>query len=173
MIINSVCVGNDMYTLETFRKVSEGTGGKTFTALTAEDVVDALLKAVGSAIAGPGAGESESIPESVPDVPPPDYNEMMRPLAQENITAAQNLHADVEDLVKDLTSQGNSIPDEVRTLIDLAETCLAQAEHYNTSGNYVAANYWAIQQELFKEVILSLHDFKSNFLSFLFFPLFF
>ena len=167
-IIYSVCVGSDSYTLEAFREISEGTGGEVFTALTAEDVVQALLQAVGSAIAQSGTVEIEPVSGVVLDLPPPDYNEMMRPLALENIKKAQDLHTDVENLVESIMNQGKQIPEEVKTLIDLAETYLARAEYYNTSGNYVAANYWAIQaQEQFKEAIQSLENFKSNFFLFL------
>ncbi len=163
-IIYSVCVGSDSYTYEAFKEVSEGTGGEVFTALTADDVVAALLDAVGTAIVGP---EPDSVHVNVPvqpDLPPPDHNEMVHPLALENIRKAQDLQAEVDNLVKEMASQGKEIPEEMMNLIELAETCLEKAEYYGTTGNFIAANYWAIQaQELLKEVMQALQNFKFSF----------
>ena len=158
--VYSVCIGDDTDASDAFRAISKGTGGEVFFAATADDVIDILLEALRVAILG------RPPPPSVQS-PPPDYNEMTHPLALENIKKAKDLQAEVDNLVEDITDQGKEIPEEVKTLIDLAQTHLEKAEDYYAAGNYIAANYWAIRaQELFKEVIQALKDLNFYFFFF-------
>jgi hypothetical protein len=150
--IYGISIGYDPTTFEAFEAISEGTDGEVFSAPEAGDVVDAILKALGTAITG-------TLPHSVPPPPPPDYNEMIHPLTLENINRARELQVTADNLVKDITSDGKEIPREIMSLIELAETYLEKAEYYKAIGNFIAANYWAIRaQELFREAINGLNE---------------
>ncbi|MEH7883005.1 vWA domain-containing protein [Bacillus sp. JJ1609] len=46
--IHSIVIGEDYSTKNAFTSLSDGTGGKVFTALTASDVVDSIMEAIGS-----------------------------------------------------------------------------------------------------------------------------
>ena len=52
-IIYSIVIGSDSTTHEYFSSLSEQTGGEVFTAPTAQDVVEAVLEAIGGAINSP------------------------------------------------------------------------------------------------------------------------
>ncbi|MBU7046714.1 MAG: VWA domain-containing protein [Theionarchaea archaeon] len=156
--IYGVSVGCNSTVLKAFKEISERTGGEVFCAPTANDVVDVLLNALGNAI----FAEPQFPRPSQPSLPPPDYNEMMRPLARENINKAKVLQAEVNNLVEDMTSRGKELPDEIMDLIERAKTYLDMAEYFNVAGNFTAANYWAIQaQESLKEAIKALGDLDS------------
>jgi len=51
--IYSICIGGDPVTYAYFSSLAEDTGGKVFTALSASDVVDAILSAIESALQSP------------------------------------------------------------------------------------------------------------------------
>lgn len=75
--IYSILTGNNSTADYYFKKLAEDTEGKFFNALTANDVVDAILEAIGT-IPGPGPGPTNSAPDvsgataSVSNIWPPN-----------------------------------------------------------------------------------------------------
>lgn len=75
--IYSILIGSNSTAKYYFKKLAEETGGQFFNALTANDVVDAILEAIGS-IPGPGPGPTNSAPDvsgataSVSNIWPPN-----------------------------------------------------------------------------------------------------
>lgn len=59
--IHSIVIGSEPETMSNFKSISEGTGGKVFTALTASEVVDSIMEAIGT------IGTEEPVVNQAPD----------------------------------------------------------------------------------------------------------
>ena len=152
--VYSICIGNggslDPNAVEAFKAISEGTGGEAFSASSANDVVDVLLKALRIAILG-------QPPSVQPDLPPPDYSKMMHPLALDNVKKAEALIEACQEAIKN-APPGKDITG-CEKLLEKAKDALEKAHTYFAGGNYIAANYWAIQTiKLLEECIECAED---------------
>jgi hypothetical protein len=136
---HGISVGCSPAVYEAFKEISEGTGGKAFCAPTANDVVDVLLETLGIAI----IGSPRLLPPAQPVFPPPDYNQMMRPLARENIKKAEVLILACEEAIDEAKAEGKDTA-ECEELLKQAKEALEKAYMYFAGGNYTAANYWAV-----------------------------
>lgn len=132
--IYGISIGCDPVVVEAFREVCEGTGGEIFCASTAEDIVDAILEALGTAIFRVSY-------RSVAVQEPPDYNEMMYPLALQNIKKAEALVHKCEEAIRN----ANGDTTECEKLLAEAKDALEKAYTYFAGGSYIAANYWAVK----------------------------
>ncbi len=79
-----------------------------------------------------------------PEEPPPDPNEQMQPVADNRIQT-------VEDTLESLQEQFAALKEEEKdttpcdALLELVEEYLERARENYEKGNYIAANYWALQ----------------------------
>ena len=152
--VYGVCIGNDVDAIGYFTAICEGTDGEVFFAATAADVVGALLKALRTAI----LDTHLLLPPPVqPDIPPPDFNEMIHPLALENVKKAESLILACQEAIEN-APPGKDVTGCVE-LLEQAKEALEKARMCSIGGNYIAANFWAIKAiELLKECIECAED---------------
>lgn len=85
------------------------------------------------------------IPAPIPvSEPAPDYNKQMQPVANNKITSAQSTLELLRREFASLQEKGKDVG-PCKILLDLAEEYLKKAEENYQRGNYIAANYWALQ----------------------------
>ncbi|MBU7016850.1 MAG: hypothetical protein HXS44_05030 [Theionarchaea archaeon] len=86
-------------------------------------------------VPGPSAGAEE---------PPPDYNQQVQPLANNSIQSAETGLQSLQDLIAAAESEGKDTT-PCKILLELVEEYLQRAQENYEKGNYIAANYWALQ----------------------------
>ena len=85
---------------------------------------------------------------------PPDYNSPMRSLASNRISQAQSLMDEVQTTCEKLKNENDPLYSKccVDRLDEVAEY-LEIAEKHFMSGNFIAANYWALKAlEILQEI---------------------
>ena len=88
----------------------------------------------------------------------PDSNAMMLPLTQYNMSKAEELSVEAQDLLSQAQGQGSDIS-SIEELIRKAEEFLALARENFTGGNYIAANIHALKAiEAYEEIIELIKD---------------
>jgi len=79
-----------------------------------------------------------------------DTNQLMASLAAYMTSQAKGLHAEITELLQTL----EEMPAGVEELLEKVEENLEKAEEFYESGNYIAANYWALQAlELMQQIL--------------------
>lgn len=80
----------------------------------------------------------------IPEKPKPDPNEQMRPVANNRVLTVERSLESLRQQFAALEAEGkDTTPCE--DLLALAEEYLARAQENYEKGNYIAANYWALQ----------------------------
>ena len=76
--------------------------------------------------------------------PPPDYNQQVQPLANNSIQTAETGLQSLQDLIAAAENEGKDTT-PCKILLELVEEYLQRAQENYEKGNYIAANYWALQ----------------------------
>ncbi|MBU7012514.1 MAG: hypothetical protein HXS46_17675 [Theionarchaea archaeon] len=77
-------------------------------------------------------------------------NQQMRPVSQTHIKEAEDHIPYIEELVEEAKAEGKDTT-ECEELLEQAKKALEKAYMYFAGGNYIAANYWAMQAIEFLE----------------------
>lgn len=83
-------------------------------------------------------------PSATTEEPPPDYNQQVQPLANNNIQTAETGLQSLQDLIAAAENEGKDTT-PCKILLELVEEYLQRAQENYEKGNYIAANYWALQ----------------------------
>jgi hypothetical protein len=76
--------------------------------------------------------------------PPTDYNQQVQPLANNRIQSAETGLQSLQDLIAAAENEGKDTT-PCKILLELVEEYLQRAQENYEKGNYIAANYWALQ----------------------------
>ncbi len=83
-------------------------------------------------------------PSATTEEPPPDYNQQVQPLANNSIQTAETGLQSLQDLIAAAENEGKDTT-PCKILLELVEEYLRRAQENYEKGNYIAANYWALQ----------------------------
>jgi len=127
----------------TYQAFSGGMGGSlTFVgnahgtdSISGEPVFSPL--AVSNRVNVPGPGQ-------INDEPPTDPNEQMQPVADNRIQAADRTLESLQEQLAAAEREGKDTT-PCKDLLELAEEYLRLAQENYEKGNFIAANYWALQ----------------------------
>ena len=78
-------------------------------------------------------------------LPGPSALQQMNPLAWTHLQHAAELQKMCAEHIDSLEDQGAAIPEDIQMQYETASMWLDEAWKYYRSGNYIAANYWALQ----------------------------
>jgi len=86
--------------------------------------------------------------------PPVDYNSPVRSLATHNISQSQSVFDEVQSMCEKLKNENDPLYSKCCVdRLDEVTAYLEMAEKYFMSGNFIAANYWALQAlEILQEI---------------------
>jgi len=139
-----------------FINAVEAQRGKKISEEDADMLIQFARNAQASAL-----GDSGFPPETPEVTNPGQMNKQMMPLAQHNISGAEELSEQAQDLLSEAQAQGLDTS-ECEEALEAAAELLALAQEYFSQGNYIAANTNALEAiEVLNEVIAFLTNLLS------------